>query len=99
MFELDGIDERASDLWVKPYDRLYLFTGHLLQNVPDDILVLVDKFLVQNGPVNSRWHDDQKSIFKAVALGIFYDRADAEHIRPNMGQSLSIEIHLRNLSV
>jgi hypothetical protein len=50
---------------VKRYDRLNLFTDHSLQNVPDDILALVDKFLVQNGLVNSKWHDDPKSIFEA----------------------------------
>lgn len=50
---------------VKRYDHLNLFTDHSLQNVPDDILALVDKFLVQNGLVNSKWHDDPKSIFEA----------------------------------
>lgn len=98
MFELDGIDERASGLWVKHYDRLNLFTDHSLQNVSGDILVLVDKSLVQNGLVSSKWHDDPKSIFEALVLGISYDRADAEQIRRNMGHSLSIEIHLRNWS-
>ena len=58
-----------SGLWLKHYDRLNLFTDHSLQNVPDDILVLVDKFLVQNGLVNSKWHDDPKSIFEALVLG------------------------------
>ena len=95
---MDGIDERVSGLWVKHYDRLNLFTDHSLQNVPDDILVLVDKFLVQNGLVNSKWHDDPKSIFEAVVLGLSHDRADAGQIRPNRGHSLSIEIHLRNWS-
>lgn len=78
LFELDGIGERASGLWAAHYDSLNLFTDHSPRNVPDDILVLVDKFLVQNGLVNSKWHDDQKSIFEALVLGVSYDRADAE---------------------
>ena len=98
MFELDGVDECALDLWVKPYDRLNLFTDHSLLNVPDEILVLVDKFLMQNRLANSKWHDDPKSVFEALVLGISYDRAEAEQIRRNMGHSLSIEIHLRHWS-
>ena len=98
LFELDGIDARASGLWLKLYDRPNLFTDHSLQDVQDDILVLPDKFLMHNRLVNSKWHDDQKSIFGALVLGISYDRADAEQIRPNMGHSLGIEIHLRNWS-
>ena len=78
LFELDGIDECASGLWLKQYDRPNLFTDHSLQNVPDDILVLVEKFLMQNGLVNSKWHDDQKSLFEALVLGVSYDQADVE---------------------
>jgi|APFre7841882630_1041343.scaffolds.fasta_scaffold142001_1 hypothetical protein len=51
LFELNGIDECASGLRVKHYGRLNLFTDRSLQNIPDDILVLMDKFLVQNGLV------------------------------------------------
>lgn len=98
LFELDGIDERAYGLWVKYYDRLNLFTDHLLQNVPDDILVLVNKFLVRNGLVNFKWHDDQKRIIEALVRGISYDRTDAEPMRRNMDPSLSIERHLGNWS-
>lgn len=98
LFELDGIDECTFGLWVKHYARLNLFADHSLQDVPDDILVLSDKFLMHNGLVKSKWHDDQKGIFEALVLSISYDRTDAEQIRRAMGHSLSIEIHLRNWS-
>jgi hypothetical protein len=85
-------------LRVKHDDRLNLFTDHSRQNVPDDIPVLVDKFLVLNALVNSKWHDDLKRICEALVLGISYDRADTEQIRRNVSHSLSIEINLRNWS-
>ena len=53
LFELDGIDECALGLWAKHYDCLNLLTDHSLQNVLNNILVLVDKFLVQSWLVNS----------------------------------------------
>jgi len=47
--ELDGIDECASGLWVEHDGRLNRFADRSLQNTPEDSLVLMDKFLVQNG--------------------------------------------------
>jgi hypothetical protein len=54
LFEMDGVDERASGLLGKQYDCLNLFTNHSLQNVQDNILVLVDEFLVKNELARSK---------------------------------------------